>query len=145
MESAQLALCLYFHVHIIEFCVVCLFKRRRGHTIFDCDWSSDVCSSDLGSPVWSVAREGGSSSFHGRHHSAVDGIQACRPTFLRRGGEDTQSQSGRNPTAIEGGEDRPRTGIQGGANPREHRAGIQLLRGYPHSAYDANPLKEGFG
>src|SRR5260370_22801003 len=23
------------------------FKRRRGHTIFKCDWSSDVCSSDL--------------------------------------------------------------------------------------------------
>src|SRR3972149_6427491 len=25
------------------------FSRRRGrHTRFDCDWSSDVCSSDLG-------------------------------------------------------------------------------------------------
>src|SRR3990167_3356758 len=24
------------------------FKRRRRHTRFDCDWSSDVCSSDLG-------------------------------------------------------------------------------------------------
>src|SRR2546430_13679259 len=23
------------------------FKSRRRHTIFDCDWSSDVCSSDL--------------------------------------------------------------------------------------------------
>src|SRR6516165_589771 len=23
------------------------FSRRRRHTIFDCDWSSDVCSSDL--------------------------------------------------------------------------------------------------
>src|SRR3990167_915442 len=23
------------------------FKRRRRHTRFDCDWSSDVCSSDL--------------------------------------------------------------------------------------------------
>src|SRR2546430_2789440 len=23
------------------------FSARRGHTIFDCDWSSDVCSSDL--------------------------------------------------------------------------------------------------
>src|SRR2546430_9678971 len=27
-------------------CVVC-FSSRRRHTIFDCDWSSDVCSSDL--------------------------------------------------------------------------------------------------
>src|SRR2546427_3938080 len=25
------------------------FSSRRRHTIFDCDWSSDVCSSDLGS------------------------------------------------------------------------------------------------
>src|SRR2546430_8060715 len=23
------------------------FSRRRRHAIFDCDWSSDVCSSDL--------------------------------------------------------------------------------------------------
>src|SRR5256886_10766743 len=26
------------------------FSSRRRHTRFDCDWSSDVCSSDL--PVW---------------------------------------------------------------------------------------------
>src|SRR5205085_3280759 len=24
-----------------------IFSSRRRHTIFDCDWSSDVCSSDL--------------------------------------------------------------------------------------------------
>src|SRR2546427_5591296 len=31
------------------------FSSRRRHTRFDCDWSSDVCSSDLlvrGSPAW---------------------------------------------------------------------------------------------
>src|SRR2546430_3437833 len=28
--------------------VVFFFSSRRRHTIFDCDWSSDVCSSDLG-------------------------------------------------------------------------------------------------
>src|SRR2546430_10513390 len=27
--------------------IVCFFSSRRRHTIFDCDWSSDVCSSDL--------------------------------------------------------------------------------------------------
>src|SRR2546430_1369627 len=27
------------------------FSGRSGHTIFDCDWSSDVCSSDLGAAV----------------------------------------------------------------------------------------------
>src|SRR3972149_4172328 len=25
----------------------CFFPSRRRHTRFDCDWSSDVCSSDL--------------------------------------------------------------------------------------------------
>src|SRR2546430_4445744 len=27
------------------------FSSRRRHTRFDCDWSSDVCSSDLGEPL----------------------------------------------------------------------------------------------
>src|SRR2546430_13676078 len=31
--------------------VCCFFSSRRRHTIFDCDWSSDVCSSDLGWPT----------------------------------------------------------------------------------------------
>src|SRR2546430_6128813 len=30
---------------IYEFCF--FFSSRRRHTRFDCDWSSDVCSSDL--------------------------------------------------------------------------------------------------
>src|SRR2546430_12797812 len=29
------------------FSVVFFFSSRRRHTRFDCDWSSDVCSSDL--------------------------------------------------------------------------------------------------
>src|SRR2546430_13138702 len=28
--------------------LVFFFSSRRRHTRFDCDWSSDVCSSDLG-------------------------------------------------------------------------------------------------
>src|SRR5256886_6260185 len=32
---------------IVCVCVV-FFSSRRRHTRFDCDWSSDVCSSDLG-------------------------------------------------------------------------------------------------
>src|SRR2546430_9904424 len=27
------------------------FSSRRRHTRFDCDWSSDVCSSDLGRTI----------------------------------------------------------------------------------------------
>src|SRR5438270_4505325 len=30
------------------------FSSRRRHTRFDCDWSSDVCSSDLTRPGWKV-------------------------------------------------------------------------------------------
>src|SRR6266568_8159797 len=30
-----------------EFCVVFFFSSRRRHTRWNCDWSSDVCSSDL--------------------------------------------------------------------------------------------------
>src|SRR5256886_3048508 len=29
-------------------CSLFFFSSRRRHTRFDCDWSSDVCSSDLG-------------------------------------------------------------------------------------------------
>src|SRR2546430_601904 len=30
--------------------IIFFFSSRRRHTRFDCDWSSDVCSSDLGAP-----------------------------------------------------------------------------------------------
>src|SRR5256886_13902987 len=30
-----------------QLCVFFFFSSRRRHTRFDCDWSSDVCSSDL--------------------------------------------------------------------------------------------------
>src|SRR2546430_7074800 len=33
------------------------FSSRRRHTRFDCDWSSDVCSSDLVGDPDAVARE----------------------------------------------------------------------------------------
>src|SRR2546430_11862861 len=32
----------------LSFVLVFFFSSRRRHTRFDCDWSSDVCSSDLG-------------------------------------------------------------------------------------------------
>src|SRR6266478_10227455 len=31
----------------VGFCCCFFFSSRRRHTRFDCDWSSDVCSSDL--------------------------------------------------------------------------------------------------
>src|SRR2546430_17545715 len=33
----------------LDVCVCFFFSSRRRHTRFDCDWSSDVCSSDLAS------------------------------------------------------------------------------------------------
>src|SRR2546427_7644157 len=36
------------HTHLL-YCFFFFFSSRRRHTRFDCDWSSDVCSSDL---VW---------------------------------------------------------------------------------------------
>src|SRR5260370_19034553 len=36
------------------------FSSRRRHTRFKCDWSSDVCSSDLGASILLVTRRGSS-------------------------------------------------------------------------------------
>src|SRR2546430_6439161 len=38
---------LFFNMRLIVFFFF-FFSSRRRHTRFDCDWSSDVCSSDLG-------------------------------------------------------------------------------------------------
>src|SRR2546430_9849917 len=36
---------------LADYAMACFFlSSRRRHTIFDCDWSSDVCSSDLSLP-----------------------------------------------------------------------------------------------
>src|SRR2546430_7694470 len=34
---------------VLDRAQILFFSSRRRHTIFDCDWSSDVCSSDLAS------------------------------------------------------------------------------------------------
>src|SRR2546430_4897954 len=45
---AGLLLWCCFIVSECWFCCFFFFSSRRRHTRFDCDWSSDVCSSDLG-------------------------------------------------------------------------------------------------
>src|SRR4029434_11328342 len=37
----------YRDIRCRALCCRCLFSSRRRHTRFKCDWSSDVCSSDL--------------------------------------------------------------------------------------------------
>src|SRR5688572_32225767 len=39
-------MCVALLIVLFFFCF--FFSSRRRHTRFDCDWSSDVCSSDLG-------------------------------------------------------------------------------------------------
>src|SRR5688572_33296508 len=36
-----------YMTYFVELFVFFFFSSRRRHTRFDCDWSSDVCSSDL--------------------------------------------------------------------------------------------------
>src|SRR2546427_8169770 len=36
---------------MLDLCFFFFFSSRRRHTRFDCDWSSDVCSSDLDAVV----------------------------------------------------------------------------------------------
>src|SRR2546427_238587 len=38
-------------VSVLSCRVYFFFSSRRRHTRFDCDWSSDVCSSDLNQPL----------------------------------------------------------------------------------------------
>src|SRR2546430_5098194 len=50
---------------------VFFFSSRRRHTRFDCDWSSDVCSSDLAAgPGGATVREVLVCSHHAAHHQA---------------------------------------------------------------------------
>src|SRR6266478_8188895 len=57
------------------------FSSRRRHTRFDCDWSSDVCSSDLGR--YSVLSD------FGMVPAAAIGIDT--PAFLERAAEMVRS------------------------------------------------------
>src|SRR5579859_5190803 len=51
------------NLRVSEIANLFFFSSRRRHTSFDCDWSSDVCSSDLGagriSHGWDGDAEGG--------------------------------------------------------------------------------------
>src|SRR4029434_4245703 len=39
------------HTSLTTITIIFFFSSRRRHTRFKCDWSSDVCSSDLSLPV----------------------------------------------------------------------------------------------
>src|SRR5688572_31412443 len=50
-SSFFVCFCFFFFFFFFFF-----FSSRRRHTRFDCDWSSDVCSSDLGRGVGMATR-----------------------------------------------------------------------------------------
>src|SRR2546430_14953021 len=68
--------------------VLFFFSSRRRHTRFDCDWSSDVCSSDLDAPA---LPRGGEFVVGGcGHEKGSPGESCCLQTScrhsVRRGG-----------------------------------------------------------
>src|SRR6267154_4696247 len=56
------------------------FSSRRRHTRWTGDWSSDVCSSDLGAGYGSA----------GRFYEQADQLLGMTPTRYRSGGADTE-------------------------------------------------------
>src|SRR2546430_3578999 len=93
-----------------SFVWVFFFSSRRRHTRFDCDWSSDVCSSDLvvvgGADADRAQRPGGDSGQPARgggrrserlvqDSRAARGSGAARGS-LRRSGERRVGEEGRS-------------------------------------------------
>src|SRR2546430_5771074 len=68
--------CFYFIDSILVILFFFFFSSRRRHTRFDCDWSSDVCSSDL--LTWERA-------------AVVDGTDRL-PALIAAHGEDIRSE-----------------------------------------------------
>src|SRR6266567_5434080 len=63
-------------------CGFCFFfSSRRRHTRFDCDWSSDVCSSDLGQPP-DAAELDASVGEPGQQLAGELGVSLLAETFL---------------------------------------------------------------
>src|SRR5256886_1765252 len=61
-------------LHRVAFTVAVFFSSRRRHTRFGCDWSSDVCSSDLNKSLASCRlfdRHPSTSTFGNSHRRAL--------------------------------------------------------------------------
>src|SRR5688572_32590065 len=52
------------------------FSSRRRHTRFDCDWSSDVCSSDLAMQAAGTIAGGNAAAQAGRAQAQALGFRA---------------------------------------------------------------------
>src|SRR2546430_6008254 len=58
--------------------VLFFFSSRRRHTRFDCDWSSDVCSSDLVAELYQKGRM----AYPGQRHMPLRQLGKNRATML---------------------------------------------------------------
>src|SRR5438477_2376788 len=83
------------------------FSSRRRHTRLTCDWSSDVCSSDLedGEPLEAEAVEQVEGEEAPQHGPRGGGEQARE---RERGGGEDERRAQRRPGAEPAGGDRPR-------------------------------------
>src|SRR6266853_5044802 len=69
-------------------CFFFFFSSRRRHTRFDCDWSSDVCSSDLRQALVDSAIEYAEEMRRSGHYLASDALQrtqTARTVRIRAG------------------------------------------------------------
>src|SRR2546430_5509227 len=58
-----------FLVVLVDCSSLVFFSSRRRHTRFDCDWSSDVCSSDLAELLHETEQHHGNyEKTHGKHN-----------------------------------------------------------------------------
>src|SRR5688572_31122384 len=96
LSSLYYVLFVFVFLFIFFFFFFFFFLSRRRHTRFDCDWSSDVCSSDLDATRHTRVL---SLLLHGRGAGL-----ALRVSFRRPGGSGSRSrlalQSRRRPRAF---------------------------------------------
>src|SRR5436190_16672828 len=87
----------YYYVIVFFF----FFSSRRRHTRSLCDWSSDVCSSDLGDGQHTLNTTIGTESDYTRDESGDAAVGACSVESLhrseeRRVGKECRSRWSRN-------------------------------------------------
>src|SRR5205085_3450551 len=96
--------CVFLFLLFFFFFFFFFFSSRRRHTRFDCDWSSDVCSSDLPSPTRvggvepAVDALAGLSSRRGQPHERTTKLATLRSAARseeRRVGKECRSRGWR--------------------------------------------------
>src|SRR2546427_5868852 len=78
------------NLYSIYFLFFFFFSSRRRHTRFDCDWSSDVCSSDLFRSVSSLLLLKSDEAYEANEHAAEE--DEPRKRVLRRRSEEHTSE-----------------------------------------------------